>query len=54
MNKAVRWVALESIGQPVPGWKRLELDKYILEFGLAVPEEDLLVVLTSCVAVLNL
>jgi hypothetical protein len=27
MNKAVRWVALESTGQPVPGWKRLELDK---------------------------
>ncbi|KAJ7891272.1 hypothetical protein B0H14DRAFT_3698414 [Mycena olivaceomarginata] len=47
MNKAVRWVALESIGQAVPGWKRLESDKYILEFGLAVPEEDLLVVLTS-------
>ncbi|KAJ6507816.1 hypothetical protein C8R47DRAFT_58941 [Mycena vitilis] len=45
-RKAVRWTSLAS-AQPGPVWERLEFDDYILEFGLIVPEEDLLVVVSS-------
>lgn len=34
-GKALRWVSLASVA---PIWERLELDEYILEFGIAAPE----------------
>ncbi|KAF7353777.1 hypothetical protein MVEN_01063200 [Mycena venus] len=46
-EQSLRWISLASIGQSSPVWERLELDEYILEIILAVPEEDLLVVLSS-------
>jgi hypothetical protein len=49
-KKALRWTSLASVEQQTPVWERLEIDEYILEFTLAIPEEDLLVVLSSCVA----
>ncbi|KAF7353792.1 hypothetical protein MVEN_01064700 [Mycena venus] len=47
--KVLRWISLSSNEQQAPVWKRLELDEYILVFQLAVPEEDLLVVVSSTV-----
>ncbi|KAF7359154.1 hypothetical protein MSAN_01257000 [Mycena sanguinolenta] len=46
-EKALRWTSLESSAQQEPVWERLEFNEYIVEFALAVPEEDLLVVLSS-------
>ncbi|KAF7359153.1 F-box domain-containing protein [Mycena sanguinolenta] len=46
-EKSLRWTSLESKGQQQPIWERLELNEYIIEIGLAVPEEDLVVVLSS-------
>ncbi|KAJ7885387.1 hypothetical protein B0H13DRAFT_1628349, partial [Mycena leptocephala] len=46
-KKALRWTSLASVEQQTPVWERLEIDEYILEFTLAIPEEDLLVVLSS-------
>ncbi|KAJ7684451.1 hypothetical protein DFH06DRAFT_7374 [Mycena polygramma] len=45
-RRALRWTSLAS-DEPTPVWERLEFDEYILEFSLAIPEEDLLVVVTS-------
>ncbi|KAJ6497106.1 hypothetical protein C8R47DRAFT_333319 [Mycena vitilis] len=45
-RRALRWTPLAS-DEPTPVWERLEFDEYILEFSLAIPEEDLLVVVTS-------
>ncbi|KAF7353791.1 F-box domain-containing protein [Mycena venus] len=49
--KALRWISLSSNERQSPVWQRLELDEYILVFQLAVPEENLLVVVSSYVAI---
>ncbi|KAF7353785.1 F-box domain-containing protein [Mycena venus] len=46
-KQSLRWISLASIREQAPVWERLELDEHILEFTLAVPEDDLLVVLSS-------
>jgi hypothetical protein len=43
-GKALRWI---SIAQHPPVPEHLEFDEYILDFALAVPEDDLLVALSS-------
>ncbi|KAJ7173486.1 hypothetical protein C8R46DRAFT_1082955 [Mycena filopes] len=43
-EKALRWTSLAAIETV---WERLELDEYILQFNLAVPHDDLLVVVSS-------
>ncbi|KAJ6500693.1 hypothetical protein C8R45DRAFT_978642 [Mycena sanguinolenta] len=46
-ERALRWTSLASSVQEEPVWERLEFDEYLVELALAVPEEDLLVVLSS-------
>ncbi|KAJ7152668.1 hypothetical protein C8R43DRAFT_1235673 [Mycena crocata] len=45
-GKSLRFVALPSAQNQTASWEHLEVDEFILEFALAVPEDDLLVVLT--------
>ncbi|KAF7353776.1 F-box domain-containing protein [Mycena venus] len=52
-NQSLRWISLACVGQQAPVWEHLELDEYILEFTLAVPAADLLVVLTSTAPLVN-
>ncbi|KAJ7494446.1 hypothetical protein B0H11DRAFT_936775 [Mycena galericulata] len=46
-KKALRWASLSETSEQETAWERLEVDEVILEFGLAVPEADLVVVLSS-------
>lgn len=47
-RKVLRYISLPSTQQleHESAWERLEVDEVILDFGLAVPEDDLLVVLS--------
>ncbi|KAJ7152677.1 hypothetical protein C8R43DRAFT_1106924 [Mycena crocata] len=46
-GKSLRFMALPKRQEQTPSWDRLVLDESILEFALAVPEDNLLAVLTS-------
>ncbi|KAJ7272863.1 hypothetical protein C8J57DRAFT_1063354 [Mycena rebaudengoi] len=45
-RRVVKYISLAAAHQPNPPWKRLQLAEHILEMAGAVPEDDLLIVVT--------